>query len=141
VPSLGIRPEGDVDLFLTLFDGDTLIRISSRAHTPSCMAATAALASRVVPTLALRSAARRVSSSARGFAMPTRAHQVPVGSHLSEANVDPEVAAGAQLVHFSAQLEPCLSQENTLHTLNTPSTPATQPLRAPPIPCKALKLS
>jgi len=24
------------------------------------------------------------------------------------------------LVHFSAEREPCLSQENTLHTLNTP---------------------
>jgi len=27
---------------------------------------------------------------------------------------------GLTLVHFSAQLEPCLSQENTLHTLHTP---------------------
>ena len=27
---------------------------------------------------------------------------------------------GLTLVHFSALLEPCLSQENTLHTLNTP---------------------
>jgi len=27
---------------------------------------------------------------------------------------------GLTLVHFSAQLEPCLSQENSLHTLNTP---------------------
>jgi len=27
---------------------------------------------------------------------------------------------GITLVHFSAQLEPCLSQESTLHTLNTP---------------------
>jgi len=27
---------------------------------------------------------------------------------------------GLTLVHFSAQLEPCLSQENTLHTRNTP---------------------
>jgi hypothetical protein len=27
---------------------------------------------------------------------------------------------GITLVHFSAQLEPCLSQGNTLHTLNTP---------------------
>ena len=27
---------------------------------------------------------------------------------------------GLTLVHFSAQLEPCLAQENTLHTLNTP---------------------
>jgi len=24
------------------------------------------------------------------------------------------------LVHFSAQLEPCLTQKNTLYTLNTP---------------------
>jgi len=27
---------------------------------------------------------------------------------------------GLTLVHFSSQLEPCLSQENTLHILNTP---------------------
>jgi len=27
---------------------------------------------------------------------------------------------GLTLVHFSAQLEPCLTQESTLHTLNTP---------------------
>jgi hypothetical protein len=27
---------------------------------------------------------------------------------------------GLTLIHFSAQLEPCLTQENTLHTLNTP---------------------
>jgi hypothetical protein len=27
---------------------------------------------------------------------------------------------GLTLVHFSAHLEPCLIQENTLHTLNTP---------------------
>ena len=27
---------------------------------------------------------------------------------------------GLTLVHLSAQLEPCLSQENTLHSLNTP---------------------
>jgi hypothetical protein len=27
---------------------------------------------------------------------------------------------GLTLVHFSAQLEPCLTQENTLHTPNTP---------------------
>jgi hypothetical protein len=41
---------------------------------------------------------------------------------------------GLTLVHFSAQLELWLSQENTLNTLNTPLTRATQPLRAPPIP-------
>jgi hypothetical protein len=27
---------------------------------------------------------------------------------------------GLTLVHFSAQLEPCLIHKNTLHTLNTP---------------------
>jgi ribosomal protein L37AE/L43A len=27
---------------------------------------------------------------------------------------------GLLSVHFSAQLEPCLTHENTLHTLNTP---------------------
>ena len=27
---------------------------------------------------------------------------------------------GLTLVHFSAQLEPCLSHKPTLHTLNTP---------------------
>ena len=27
---------------------------------------------------------------------------------------------GLTLVHFTAQLEPCLTKENTLHTLNTP---------------------
>jgi len=30
---------------------------------------------------------------------------------------------GLTLVHFSAQLEPCLTQENTEHTLNTPLPP------------------
>jgi len=51
------------------------------------------------------------------------------------------VDQGLELVHFSAQLEPCLTQVNTLHTLNTPSTRATQSPRAPLIPKKMLKLS
>jgi hypothetical protein len=51
------------------------------------------------------------------------------------------VRQGLTLVHFSAQFEPCLTQKATLHTLNISSTRATQPLRAPPIPYKALKLS
>jgi hypothetical protein len=32
-------------------------------------------------------------------------------------------AQGLTLVHFSAQLEPCLTQQNTLHIPNTPSHP------------------
>ena len=31
-----------------------------------------------------------------------------------------EHGQGLTLVHFPAQLEPCLTQENTLHTLHTP---------------------
>jgi hypothetical protein len=48
---------------------------------------------------------------------------------------------GLTLVHFSAQFEPCLTQEDTRHTPNAPLTRATQPVRATPIPYKALKLS
>jgi hypothetical protein len=44
-------------------------------------------------------------------------------------------AQGLTLVHFSAELEPCLTQENTLHTLNTPyphlNTGYTTPTRTP----------
>ena len=49
-----------------------------------------------------------------------------------------------ELVHFSAQLEPCLTHKNTLHTLNNPKHPVntsyTTPLRTP-CPIKALELS
>jgi len=42
---------------------------------------------------------------------------------------------GLTLVHFSAQLEPCPTHKNTLHTLNTPSHPLytgyTTPARNP----------
>jgi len=45
------------------------------------------------------------------------------------------VRQGLTLVHFAAQLEPCLTQDNTLHTLNTPSHPLnmgyTTPTRTP----------
>jgi len=52
---------------------------------------------------------------------------------------DDDEGQGLTLVHFSAQLEPCLTQENTLYTVNIPQHPlntVTQPLRAPSIPCK-----
>ena len=32
----------------------------------------------------------------------------------------PALGQGLTLVHFSAQLEPCLAQQNTLHTQDTP---------------------
>ena len=42
---------------------------------------------------------------------------------------------GLTLVHFSAQLEPCLTQETTLHILDTPSNPLNTgyitPMRTP----------
>ena len=66
-----------------------------------------------------------------------------LSASVSRSSSSPSSASsqGLTLVHFSAQLEPCLSQESTLHTLNIPLTRATQPLRAPRIPYKALKLS
>ena len=42
----------------------------------------------------------------------------------------PAVSQGLTLDHCSAQLEPCLTHNNTLHTLHTPK----HPIRAPPIP-------
>jgi len=44
----------------------------------------------------------------------------PLLSTLSPENLASAARQGLILVHFSAQLEPCLTQENTLHTLNTP---------------------
>ena len=47
-----------------------------------------------------------------------------IGGVLWSANLFKKVRdswrQGLTLVHFSAQLEPCLKQENTLYTLNTP---------------------
>jgi hypothetical protein len=57
----------------------------------------------------------------------------------------PALIQGLTLVRLSAQLEPCLSQENIPHTvkhpLTSPSYGLHNPLRTPPIPHKALKLS
>jgi len=88
---------------------------------------------------------------------PSRGGGGPMGMVACAGSIpDPSAAPsrpstdvqGLTLVHFSAQLEPCLTQENALHTLPTPCTPpdtpstrATQPLSAPPEPYKALKLS
>ena len=48
---------------------------------------------------------------------------------------------GLTLVHFSAQLEPCLTHKSTLHTPYHPLyTGHTNPMR-PPYPKKTLKLS
>ena len=61
-------------------------------------------------------------------------HHVPTEVFYNEAGDDHQVCdaegedptcsdgewQGLTLLHFSAQLEPCLSRENTLHTLHTP---------------------
>jgi hypothetical protein len=44
----------------------------------------------------------------------------PDASSPSRGNTNTRDRQGLTLVHFSAQLEPCLSQESTLHTLSTP---------------------
>ena len=82
-----------------------------------------------------------VKPAAPAAPAPTR---VVAGTPTSPPATAPATYQGLTLFHFSAQLEPCLTQETTLHTLNTPNTSltrATRPLRATPIPYKALKLS
>jgi len=39
---------------------------------------------------------------------------------LIRERVAAELRQGLTLVHFSAQLEPCVAHKTTLHTLNTP---------------------
>ena len=57
------------------------------------------------------------------------------GSLTNSWGATPAACQGLTLVHSSAQLEPCLSQEYTLHTLNTPQHPLntgyTTPTRTP----------
>jgi len=51
---------------------------------------------------------------------------------------------GLTLVHYSAHLEPFLTQKHTLNTLDTPYHPKTTPkqtLTAPPVTQKVLMLS
>jgi len=47
---------------------------------------------------------------------------LPIAYDAVVARVEQRAAEwqGLRLLHLSAQLEPCLTQENTLHTLNTP---------------------
>jgi hypothetical protein len=63
------------------------------------------------------------------------------GARRSRKLGRPARSQGLTLVPISAQLQPCLTHNNTLHTLNTHLTRSTQPLRASPIPRKALKWS
>ena len=55
-------------------------------------------------------------------------------THMMEGPDVEGPGQGLTLVHFSAQLEPCLTHKNTLHPRTPPLTRATQPLRAAPIP-------
>jgi hypothetical protein len=112
---------------------------------------------RIMLTLTRAASKERRSTRAKSTTSTTSTSLVP--SHLSPPPNRPYSACapahcllslwcalsqGHTLVHFSFQLEPCLTHKNTLHTLHTLHTPLTwavQPLHAPPIPCKALKLS
>ena len=50
-----------------------------------------------------------------------RGHFVLFGSYFNHS--EDTVIQGRTLVHFSAQLEPCLTHKNSLHTLHTPCQP------------------
>jgi hypothetical protein len=90
------------------------------------------------------SVAAATSSSASVEALEDASTAVAVATSASSAPAllrppSPSPAAattqGLTLVHFSAQLEPCLTHKNTLHALNTPSHPFetgyTTPTRTP----------
>jgi len=56
-------------------------------------------------------------------ALPSAASLIcfcPASATSNLRSISPTCGQGLTLVHFSAQLEPCLAQYNTLHTLNTP---------------------
>jgi hypothetical protein len=68
-----------------------------------------------------------VFSSSPGCAAPAPAPAPAPGPDLGLIPIpipgpapDPGSGQGLTLVHFTTQLEPCLTQENTPHTLNTP---------------------
>ena len=77
------------------------------------------------------------SASYRGFLLRVSGvikipFRTSAARHLDGFDGDGDtVAQGLTLVHFTAQLEPGLTHENTLHTRNTPLTRAKQPLRHP----------
>jgi hypothetical protein len=95
---------------------------------------------RAVRELSSRSAASASFFSATFFLRPNPARLLC--SAVVMGLVAPHACAaspGLTLVHFSAQLEPCLTHKNTLHTLTPPEHGLHE--SAPPIPQKALKLS
>jgi len=79
--------------------------------------------------LGLALPSRRRRRRWRGSSIPRRRGSRPLAAPAATH------VQGLTLVHFSAQLEPCLTQENTLHTLNTPQHPLntgyTAPARTP----------
>ena len=73
--------------------------------------------------------ARSIATSivARGGRKESAKQKVAVGTGAVKGGGNERVdrllsrlGQGLTLVHFSAQLEPCLTQENTLHSLDTP---------------------
>jgi hypothetical protein len=54
-----------------------------------------------------------------------------IGAHVVKQRARAGDRQGLTLVHFSAQLEPCVTQENTLHTLKHPPAPPYHGLHNP----------
>jgi hypothetical protein len=85
------------------------------------------LPARVLPTRRTRIATHttspsRSSPSRSAFLLDSTASEyfVEANSELETASSMASSGQGLTLVPFSAQLEPCLTPKNTLHTLNTP---------------------
>ena len=78
-----------------------------------------AAAAAVAAAAAAATAAAAAATAAATISTPVRITTVAQAAVAAERAAVAE-RQGLTLVHFSAQLEPCLTHENTLHTINTP---------------------
>jgi outer membrane lipoprotein SlyB len=76
------------------------------------------------PSPAAAASAAAAGGGSRGETLLRQHHhrrlQMQSDDGGAESTQDTDPRQGLTLVHFSAQLGPCMTQENTLHTLNTP---------------------
>jgi len=98
----------------------TWVEVSGRTYPASSAAISASSAafSAAAAAAAASAAVRTFAAAASGLYLDaldacTRARVLRLTRGLGSGK------QGLTLVHFSAQLEPCLTQEYTLHTLNT----------------------
>jgi len=119
MPALLRRASGDAAADWLLVQGDSAPdpNLPLPRPIPAPATATAATtATATAPTATATAADLSAAFTPRRPRLAPHPHITPVGAFVRHAT-------GAYT--RSAQLEPCLTHKNTLHTLNTPLTPAT----------------